>query len=113
MESVLNSCKNLKWFCNSCIEIYNNVFEKLNLIQDEIIDEIQFARNHKKSQLDSFHIKFIEEMSYQAEIIESAKIEILNKNVVERSYADALKNKEAVMIVKPKNKKQKNDKTKK
>jgi hypothetical protein len=112
IENVLISSKNLKWFCNTCIEVYNNVFEKLNLIQDEIIDEIRSSRNQNKNQLDSFHIKFIDEISYQAKIIESAKNEILNKKEVNISYADALKKTEAVMIVKPKNKKQKNDQTK-
>ncbi len=55
----------------------------------------------------------MEELTFQAEIIESAKSEILNKKEeVKISYADTLKNEEAVMIVKPKNKKQNNDKTK-
>jgi hypothetical protein len=39
IESVLNSSRNFKWFCNSCLEIYDNVFSKLDSIQDEIIDE--------------------------------------------------------------------------
>ncbi len=39
VESVLISLKNLKWFCNPCLEMYNNVFSKLDLIQDEIISD--------------------------------------------------------------------------
>jgi hypothetical protein len=64
---------------------------------------------------------FLNELYFQADIIKSAKNEILDKNeVVKTSYADVLINnndkicdkKEAVIIVKPKNKKQGNLKTK-
>ncbi len=64
---------------------------------------------------------FMDELYFQADIIKSAKNEILYKNeVAKTSYADVLmKNnnkicdkKEAVIIVKPKNKKQGNLKTK-
>jgi hypothetical protein len=114
---VLNSSRNFKWFCNSCLEIYDNVFSKLDSIQDEIIDEIRLIRKQQesliKNQMDSLRKRFMEELTFQAEIIESAKSEILNKKEeVKISYADTLKNEEAVMIVKPKNKKQNNDKTK-
>jgi hypothetical protein len=117
VESVLNSSKNFKWFCNSCLEIYDNVFDKLNLIQNEIIDEIRLIRKQQetliKNQIDSLRKRFMDELTFQAEIIESAKSEILNKKEdLKISYADTLKNNEAVMIVKPKNKKQKNEKTK-
>jgi hypothetical protein len=121
VESVLNSLKNLKWFCNPCLEIYNNVFEKLGSIQDEIISEIKISRKQHEKQLDSMKSLFLDELYFQADIIKSAKNEILDKNeVVKTSYADVLINNndkicdknEAVIIVKPKNKKQGNLKTK-
>jgi hypothetical protein len=87
------------------------VFDKLNLIENEIIDEIRLVRKQQetliKNQIDSLRKRFMDE------ITESAKSEILNKKEdLKISYADTLKNNEAVMIVKPKNKKQKNEKTK-
>jgi hypothetical protein len=85
------------------------MFEKLNSIQEDIIQELKYNQKH----LHSLSVKLIDELAYQAVLFEKAKNEILNKKEVEISYADTLKtNKEAVMIVKPKNKKQKNDKTK-
>jgi hypothetical protein len=63
----------------------------------------------------------MDELYCQADIIKSAKNEILDKNeVAKASFADVLMNnidkscdkKEAVVIIKPKNKKQGNDKTK-
>ncbi len=112
IESVLISCKNLKWYCSPCLELC----DELNYIHDEI----RLSRKQTEKQLQSMIKKFIEQISFQTDYIENAKNEILNKNeVLKTSYADVLLNnngkiseKEAVVIVKPKNKKQGNNKTK-
>jgi hypothetical protein len=112
IESVLNSCKNLKWYCTPCLKLSDDL--------NSIHDEIRLSRKQNEKQLDSVKSLLIDELYFQADIIKSAKNEILNKNeVLKTSYADVLMNnkdkkceKEAVVIVKPKNKKQGNDKTK-
>jgi hypothetical protein len=73
---------------------------------------MRLSKNQFQKYLDALSVKLIDELAYQAILFESAKNEILNKKEVEISYADALKKSEAVMIVKPKNKNQRNDQTK-
>jgi hypothetical protein len=42
----------LKWYCSPCLEMYKNMFDKLESFQSEIIDEIRLSRRVYGKQLD-------------------------------------------------------------
>jgi hypothetical protein len=37
METALNSTKNLLWFCDPCMHLYKNGFEKISVLYNEIL----------------------------------------------------------------------------
>jgi hypothetical protein len=116
LESILNSTKNLLWFCDPCLHLQKNGFEKITALFNEILK----SREQSKIQITELYNKLNSSITKQTCSIENAKSEIINKNEeIKISYAEILKNNEetslkkndAVVVVKPKNKNQGAEKT--
>jgi hypothetical protein len=115
LETLLATSKNILWFCDPCLHLYNNGFEKISSLYNEILK----SREQNIKLVNGLYEKINNSLLNQAKCLETAKTEILSKNEeIKSSYADTVKNNEKVInpnqvvIIKPKDKNQSVNKTK-
>jgi hypothetical protein len=117
VETILNTAKNVLWFCDPCMHIHKNGFEKISALYNEILK----SREHNKVLLNDFYTKITNSINIQSKQINEVKNEMLCKNdELKSSYAEIVKNNnvkikkktDSVVIIKPKDKSQNVNKTK-
>jgi hypothetical protein len=87
-DSIINSTKNLLWFCDKCLIIHKNSSEQFSALYNEILK----SRDQNKALIENLYGRLKNNITNQSVEIEKAKSEILNKNdELKFSYAEALK----------------------